>query len=175
MTANADDLTVFANDGSRRQLDPKFVTAQRLVASIVSAILLLGSLIAASLFTLFGDQGPLASVIWIAAALVLPGSLAGLMLWWPALSYRRFSYSVSDQGIRIERGVIWRSIASVPRSRVQHTDVSQGPIERSYGLGTLVIYTAGTQHAAISLEGLPYATAIAIRDHLIAGGEDDAV
>jgi len=162
-------------DGSRRQLDPKFVTAQRLVAGIVSAIMMLGSLIAVTLVTLFGDWTPLASLGWFVVALLLPGALAALMFWWPAVSYRRIAYSVGDQGIRIERGVIWRTIASVPRSRVQHTDVSQGPIERSYGLGTLVIYTAGTQHAAVSLEGLPHAAAIAIRDHLIAGGEDDAV
>ena len=52
----------------------------------------------------------------------------------------------------------------VPRSRVQHTDVSQGPVERRFGLGTLVIYTAGTDYARVDLAGLdhgsPYAFAI---------------
>ena len=175
MTATADNPTPSVTDGSRRHLDPKYVTAQRLVAGIVSAIMMLGSLITATIVTLFGDWSPLESLLWFVIALLVPGSLAVLMLWWPAVSFRRIAYSVGDQGIRIERGVIWRTIASIPRSRVQHTDVSQGPIERSYGLGTLVIYTAGTQHAAVSLEGLPHTVAIAIRDHLIAGGEDDAV
>ena len=45
----------------------------------------------------------------------------------------------------------------MPRSRIQHTDVTQGPFERWLGLGTLVIYTAGTEHAAVPIEGLPHA------------------
>lgn len=175
MTTTAESPTASVADGSRRRLDPGYVTVQRIVAGIFSAILMLGGLIAVTLVTLFGDWAPLATLGWFSAALLLPGSLAALMLWWPALSYRRIAYAVSEQGIRIERGVIWRTVASVPRSRVQHTDVSQGPLERSYGLGTLVIYTAGTHHAAVSLEGLPHTTAVAIRDHLIAGGDDDAV
>ncbi len=58
---------------------------------------------------------------------------------------------------------------------MQHTDVSQGPIERLFELSTLIIYTAGTEHASISLGGLARETAFLIRDHLIEGGVDDAV
>ncbi len=63
----------------------------------------------------------------------------------------------------------------MPRSRVQHTDVSQGPLERSHGLGTLVIYTAGTEHARVELGGLDHGTALLIRDHLLPREENDAV
>ena len=47
-------------------------------------------------------------------------------------------------------------MTNVPRSRVQHTDVSQGPLERNHGLGTLVVYTAGTDHAKVELGGLDH-------------------
>ncbi len=63
----------------------------------------------------------------------------------------------------------------MPRSRVQHTDVSQGPLERRFDLATLVLHTAGTQHAAVSLGGLSHKAALAIRDYLIEGGAGDAV
>jgi membrane protein YdbS with pleckstrin-like domain len=63
----------------------------------------------------------------------------------------------------------------VPRSRVQHTDVSQGPLERRYGLGTLVIYTAGTSHSRVNLEGLDHEVARRIRAHLLPKDEGDAV
>jgi membrane protein YdbS with pleckstrin-like domain len=63
----------------------------------------------------------------------------------------------------------------VPRNRVQHTDVSTGLIERAFELSTLVIYTAGTQHASVELSGLSQPTAQAIRDHLIEGGGVDGV
>jgi membrane protein YdbS with pleckstrin-like domain len=82
---------------------------------------------------------------------------------------------VDASGILIRRGVFWRRVIHVPRSRVQHTDVSQGPLERGHGLGTLVIYTAGTDHARVDLHGLDHAAALAIRDHLLPGEGEDAV
>ena len=71
--------------------------------------------------------------------------------------------------------MIWRRVVSIPRSRVQHTDVSQGPLERRFGLGTLVIYTAGTEHSRISLSGLDYDVASRVRDHLLPVDDGDAV
>jgi membrane protein YdbS with pleckstrin-like domain len=82
---------------------------------------------------------------------------------------------VDGRGIEIRRGVVWRKVINVPRSRVQHTDVSQGPLERVHGLGTLAIYTAGTDHAEVSLHGLDHQTSLRIRDHLLPGETSDAV
>ena len=62
----------------------------------------------------------------------------------------------------------------MPRSRVQHTDVSRGPLERAYDLATLVIYTAGTEHSRVALSGLAERDAYPIRDWLIHGEESDA-
>ncbi len=163
-------------DGEERRLDPTSITVDRLTgtitAAVLSAILLVAMLLVAFLgpFTLAGG------LLLLAGWMLLSGALIAFVLLWPPVRYRHTTYEVSDQGIRIRRGVIWLSISSVPRSRVQHTDVAQGPIERTYDLATLIIYTAGTHHASISLGGLSHETALLIRDHLIAGGEnDDAV
>ena len=43
-------------------------------------------------------------------------------------------------------------------------DVAQGPIQRRYGLGTLVVHTAGVLSTAVSLPGLPHERALAMRD-----------
>lgn len=94
---------------------------------------------------------------------------------WPAVQYRHAAYRVDDQGIEIKAGVYWRRVITVPRSRVQHTDVAQGPLERRHGLGRLVIYTAGTEHSRVELPGLEHATALALRDHLLPREADDAV
>ena len=98
-----------------------------------------------------------------------------LNLAWPAVRYRHISYRVDTTGIRIRRGVVWRSETSVPRSRVQHTDVARGPIERSFGLATLIIHTAGTENASVTLSGLAESDAYPIRDYLLESGDDDAV
>jgi hypothetical protein len=110
-------------------------------------------------------------VVWSAGV-----GLVGWWAWaWPPVTYRYRSYTVDATSIEIRRGVVFRRIIHVPRSRVQHTDVSQGPIERSYELGTLVIYTAGTDFARVQLDGLTHATALRIRDHLLPDSGPDAV
>ena len=76
----------------------------------------------------------------------------------------------------IQRGVLWREAVFVPRNRVQHTDVSQGPIERQLGLASLTVYTAGMRHAEVQLEGVAMEDAVAMRDELVGeGADDDAV
>jgi membrane protein YdbS with pleckstrin-like domain len=71
--------------------------------------------------------------------------------------------------------VYWRKIINVPRSRVQHTDGVAGPLERHHGLGTLVVYTAGTQHSEVTLAGLEFTIAQRIRAHLLPRDHGDAV
>jgi len=87
---------------------------------------------------------------------------------WPPLYYRHLRYGVDATGIVIERGVLWRSRIALPRVRIQHTDVSQGPLQRRFGVGTLKLYTAGSRHTMIVLPGLDHADAIALRDALLA-------
>jgi hypothetical protein len=116
---------------------------------------------------------------WLALALLALLGVTSALCWfayfWPAARYRHLFYRVADSGLIIRRGVLWRSTISIPTSRVQHTDVSQGPLQRWYGLATLVVHTAGTESASISLGGLSQAVALRIRDHLMEDGDDDAV
>jgi membrane protein YdbS with pleckstrin-like domain len=172
----ADDGTLrpFA-DGVHRPLDPRYIRAQRLVRWITTAVFLLIALpfVAASFF-IFDEYRWLRfapAAVWF----VLGGVLAWSSHAWPPLAYRRMSCAVSADGIEIRHGVLWRTVTTVPRSRVQHIDVSQGPIERSHELGTLVIHTAGTDHAVVVLAGLSHTQALRIRDHLLPAGTDDAV
>ena len=50
----------------------------------------------------------------------------------------------------------------------QYVDVVGGPIERSLGLRTLVVYTAGSGLLAVSVPGLPASDAEALRGELLA-------
>jgi membrane protein YdbS with pleckstrin-like domain len=113
--------------------------------------------------------------LWPLAPLVVAIGGALLVWSWPPLSYRHLRFGVDDTGIAIESGVIWRSRIALPRVRIQHTDVSQGPLERRYGIGTLKLYTAGSRHTRIELTGLNYEEAIALRDALLAEGGGSGV
>ncbi len=160
-------------DDQDKALDPNSVIVSRIVAGIWMMILAVPPLAVATSLVMLGLSG----VVWfaVAAGAVAYAALLAWSLYWPGLRYRHASYRVAERGLWIRRGVLWRSEISVPKSRVQHTDVSQGPLERRFDLATLVLHTAGTQHAAVSLGGLSHAAALAIRDYLIEGGDDDAV
>ncbi len=162
-------------DGVERPLDPRSVELQRIVAWIVTGSIAFGLLVAFVfgflLAPLPGWAMALLALIWILPTL----ALAWWAQRWPEVEHRYASYKLDEQGIEIRRGVVWRQVINVPRSRVQHTDVSQGPLERSHGLGTLVIYTAGTDYAQVAVHGLDHATALRIRDHLLPGEGGDAV
>jgi len=162
-------------DGRVHRLDPRIVRVHRISGWITTAV----TAGPAGLALIAALPDPDLSA-WLKVLLtVLWAGLSILLGWWlqyyPALAYAHASYRIDEDVIEIRRGVVFRRIISVPRTRVQHTDVSQGPIERAHGLGTLVIYTAGTEHARIELPGLEHGRALAIRDHLLPRGGADAV
>ena len=163
------DLTL-----SRQPLDPRSVLADRLSGWTFTLVMLLVAGGGAT-GVLIGTRAPLVS--WMgsgALALLIFGSLAAASHFGPAVRYRSTWVRLDDNGLEYGHGWLWRHLVSVPRSRIQHTDVTQGPYERRFGLATLVVYTAGTEHASISIEGLSHETALAFRDALLARREDVA-
>ena len=162
-------------DGVERRLDPRYISHQQRVGWIVAAFVTGLSFVAA--FGFWVSMG--FSLISLVAAGGVWLAFSGLLAWrahaWPAIAYGHTSYKVDAQGIEIRRGVFWRTITSIPRSRVQHTDVSQGPLQRTHELGTLVVYTAGTDHARVDLPGLAHARALLVREHLLPKGDADAI
>ena len=153
-----------------KQLDPRFITLQRELGWYWTAGVSLAILVS-SVIVLTPRRWYWCLLIWVVATPLLA-------LWsyrWAEIEYRHMSYQFDDDGIEIRSGVFWRMVANVPRSRVQHTDVAQGPLERKYGLGRLIIYTAGTQHSRVQLPGLEHQTALAIRDHLLPRQSADVI
>lgn len=87
--------------------------------------------------------------IALAAIIFILGTVHAL------LRYRYWQYEVRTDALYLERGVITRVRTVVPFVRIQHVDTSQGPIERSIGLASSVVYTAGSRGADVTIPGLP--------------------
>jgi membrane protein YdbS with pleckstrin-like domain len=163
-------------DGVERQLDPRSIAVNRIGGWIFFGCISLLSLIGGIANALVSPMPlPLKAALLLGVWPLVSGGLAWLAHQWPVVEHRHSSYRVDEESIEIRRGVYWRHVIDVPRNRVQHTDVSQGPLERHFGLGTLVMFTAGTEHARVTLGGLDHALAIRIRDHLLATERADAV
>jgi uncharacterized protein len=170
--AAAEGVSPSAADGVSHALDPRWVSYQQrveLIDAAITAVVLLGLAGAAVLIT------DLPAMPLFAVALVVATVRGAVGVWWPAVAYRYARYRLDARTLEIRRGVLWRSVIDVPRSRIQHSDVSQGPVERMHGLGTLRIYTAGTSHALVQLRGLEHGRALAIREHLMQADDDDVV
>ena len=152
-------------------LDPNSVKAARIAGAIGITGGFLSSLVAAAVVLFTTSLGGMPAAGLFAAVLVLWGAAAAACHVWPAVRYRHIRYRVDAHGFTIRRGVFWRTVTSVPTSRVQHTDISRGPVQRQFDLATLVIHTAGTHDASVAVSGLNHRAALAIRDLLIDGGD----
>lgn len=105
-------------------------------------------------------------------------ALAGMLLLaralvWPSLWYRHWRYAVRARDVLLRFGVIFRTIRSVPRERVQHVDLAQGPVLRLFGLYRVTLYTAGSGGADASIPGLEEKDALALRDELLETPAED--
>ncbi len=161
--------------GGFRPLDPRALRVDRIGSLIFTGVVTLALAIVLILDLVLGWWPWVARVpVWLGVALVVLG-LLWLSIVWTRISHNATSYRVNDDGLEIRRGVMWRKVISVPRSRVQHTDVAQGPLLRRYGLGTLTVHTAATRTPSVLLQGLSYETAMKVREDLRQTGSDDGV
>ncbi len=89
--------------------------------------------------------------------------------------FKRYSFSLTTEGLLINRGVFWRQMICLPRNRVQHIDITTGPLERKRGLSQLIVHTAGTRDASVTLHGLTAEDAADLRHELIITNQGDSV
>jgi membrane protein YdbS with pleckstrin-like domain len=68
------------------------------------------------------------------------------------LEVRNIGYQVRDHDLSYRSGVLVKTVETVPFVRVQHARISQGPIQRSFGLATLEVNSAGPD---LQIHGLP--------------------
>ena len=120
----------------------------------------------------------------IAAALIfsIPGAkeIKGLFFilipWFLILSLYRLSiensfpfikYAVRENDILFHSGWLIRTLKICPFNRIQNCSVTHGPLERKFGLATLIVYTAGTGGADMRIPGLKGEDAISIKDFIL--------
>lgn len=158
-------------EGEPQSLHPAHLRTQLIAHAIMICVMSFAAFTILSSLTLAGTLHGVRLAI-------VPGLVAAgisLIAWWgwryQHLEHARTSFVISGAGCEIRRGVVWRRIITVPLSRIQHSDVTQGPLQRAFGLATLTLYTAGTEHAKVDLHGLAFDTAMAIRQYLFERSE----
>jgi membrane protein YdbS with pleckstrin-like domain len=132
-------------------LDPrvrtKWLVENLLLTGVVAALVVGGTVAAAMLAAttvawLVGGFGSLAVVV-----------LAVLSVVAARLDYRHFRYEVTDLGLYVAHGWVWRRYQVVPHARVQTVDTTSGPLMRAFGLVAVDVRTASA-HGGTSIPGL---------------------
>ena len=156
-----------------QRLDPRSVTVSR-IGGWIFILILAGFSLPGLLIALIAKGG---LGLWVGSLVVMTliAGLAALTQIAPVWQYRHTWYRVDTYGVEIGRGRFWQRLITVPHARVQHLDVVRGPIERRFGLATLIIYTAGHEHNDIKIEGLSHEAALALRERLVKEKGLDAV
>lgn len=112
----------------------------------------------------------------------LVGGLVGLIVgiaivgWSISLierQYQNWGYLLTDDALIARWGVFWRTARYVPRDAIQHVDMNQGPIDRRNGLAQILVYTAATPMAVVTIPGLSLDEAKRIRDLLLPRLQDN--
>lgn len=133
--------------------------AMRVSAAIFYGTLVIGSAVASYVLGMTWEWLP----IWAA-----PSFFAVIGLWSVLIAsprrWIRWGWAWTGRELHVARGWLARSHTIVPAMRVQHIDVSQGPLERMFGVSTLVLHTAGTANSEVHLPGIRRETAEEIRD-----------
>jgi membrane protein YdbS with pleckstrin-like domain len=121
------------------RLDPRAKALWRITGAL-GALPLLAAGAFASWASLRVVEVPLLlGVVPFLTALGLVVVLAAVV---PDLRWRRWRYEIREDEVDLQRGIVWVSRTLVPLARIQHVDTQSGPLQRRFGLATVVFFTA---------------------------------
>ena len=147
-----------------QSLAPEYPRQVLLQHALIFVPICLASLIpGALLIVAFGTP-----VAWVVGPLLplVPLALAGLIVPLAVRRARMTGYALREHDIALKRGVFFRKTVILPFNRLQHAEISSGPLQRRFGLATLKLYTAGASGIDLQIDGLPADRAATLRAHL---------
>lgn len=100
---------------------------------------------------------------------VITGAVLAIGLAWtfttPPIRYNQWRFEIREDEVDLLHGIVVKTRQIVPMSRIQHVDTTRGPIQRRYGLASVVFYTAA---GSMMIPELSDARAATVRDQIAA-------
>ena len=66
-----------------------------------------------------------------------------LMRMWISAFFRSIEYGIDDDTVKMNCGVFFKRRVTVPFRKITNVDISQGPLQRKFDVGTIHVQTAG--------------------------------
>jgi hypothetical protein len=158
-------------DGGEERLERR-VVAYWYATDLLKSLVLAAILVIGVEFWRQSGNGPTWApvVAWIAG-----GLLVFVALVVPPFAFANWRFTVDDRLLSLRFGILFLENRHVPVPRMQHVDLMRGPIERLFGLATLVVFTAGNEGSAFRVPGLSRVRAEALRDRILRARGRDVV
>jgi len=106
---------------------------------------------------------------------LLIGTIALLVSVLAVKQYRIKAYALRDHDIAYRSGLVFRKTVLLPFNRVQHMEVSSGPLQRRFGLATLKFFTAGGSGVDLRIAGLATGEAEKLRGFILRRSQSEKV
>lgn len=98
---------------------------------------------------------------WLALPVVV------LLTVYVVMSSRAKGYVLRDHDMSFYAGVIFKVITIQPFTRLQHIEITRGPLERLFGLATLKLFSAGGAQHTMAIPGLLLPQAEQLRGRIL--------
>lgn len=138
-------------DGTWHQISPRYVVSQ----FVQNAIFIVIVVVAAVVLNVVLQQ----DWVWIPAGVILLITVL-------TRQARAIGYMLRADDIVFRKGILWQRMIAVPYGRMQLVDITQGPLDRAFGVSQLKMVTAAAT-TGVQIPGLTQAAAEALRDTLI--------
>lgn len=143
-------------DGTWHQISPRYVVSQFVQNGIFIAFIAAVALVLALVLH--------QSWVWIPAGAIVLITLLTLAIL--PRQARAIGYMLREDDIVFRKGILWQRMIAVPYGRMQLVDITQGPLDRAFGVSQLKMVTAAAT-TGVQIPGLTQGAAEALRDTLI--------
>jgi uncharacterized protein len=133
-------------------LDPRMRTYWMVQSAMATGAAALVAVVAAVVTAMAGSSTAAWVVAGVGALVVVALGVSAFVT--PRLDYEHYRYEVTELGLYVARGWLWRRWQIVPHARVQTVDTTSGPLLRAFGLVAVEVSTASAA-GSTSIPGLP--------------------
>ena len=147
-------------------LAPSYARQVKIQNLLIFAPIVVATLIPATLL-IVGFGTPVAYVIGPLLPLI-PLALAALLIPMAVRRAKTAGFALREHDIAFRRGVLFRKVIILPFNRLQHAEVSSGPLQRRFELASLKLYTAGASGIDLQIDGLTAEQAATLRRQVTA-------
>lgn len=132
--------------GPSQRLDRETKLLWRVVGAIWTGLIAVAATIVTLILRQLSDEPDFPDTVGrVLGAPMWAGVLGlGVLFIWliPSVRWRQWRYEIRENEVDLQHGILYVTRTLVPIARVQHVDTQQGPLERLFGLATVVFYTA---------------------------------